>query len=127
MGCSSARSPAYHLAVADWLGGRLEAAERALAEVVAERLAAGERYLAVRAGWDLGHLQQAQGRLGAALRTYQHGLETATGAGHARLPAAGMAQVGMAEVLHERDELAAASPASSSTHFLTSTFRSSPA
>jgi LuxR family transcriptional regulator, maltose regulon positive regulatory protein len=98
----------YHLAVADWLGGRLEMAERGLAGVVAERSTAGERYLAVRAGYDLGHLQQAQGRLGVALRTYQHGLETATGAGHARLPAAGMAQVGMAEVLYERDELAAA-------------------
>ena len=98
----------YHLAVADWLGGRLEAAERTLAEVVADRSAAGERYLAVRAGYDLGHIQQAQGRLGATLRTYQHGLETATEAGHPRLPAAGMAHVGMAEVLYERDELAAA-------------------
>jgi LuxR family transcriptional regulator, maltose regulon positive regulatory protein len=56
----------YHLAMANWLGGRLDEAERGLAEVVADRAAAGERYLAVRAGWDLGHIQQAQGRLGAA-------------------------------------------------------------
>jgi LuxR family transcriptional regulator, maltose regulon positive regulatory protein len=98
----------YHLAVADWLGGRLEEAEHTLAEVVADRAAAGERYLAVRAGYDLGHLQQAQGRLGAALRTYQQGLETATEAGHPRLPAAGMAHVGLAEVLYERDELGTA-------------------
>jgi LuxR family maltose regulon positive regulatory protein len=98
----------YHLAMADWLGGRLEAAERGLAEVVGDRSAAGERYLAVRAGWDLAHLQQAQGRLGAALRTYQHGLELASEPGQPPLPAAGMAQVGMAEVLYERDGLGAA-------------------
>ena len=98
----------YHLAMADWLGGRLDEAERGLAEVVADRFAAGERYLAVRAGWDLGHVQQAQGRLGAALRTYQHGLERVSEPGHPPLPAAGMAHVGMAEVLYERDELVAA-------------------
>ena len=98
----------YHLAMADWLGGLPEEAEQGLAEVVADRSAAGERYLAVRASWDLGHIQQAEGRLAAALRTYQHGLEVATEPGHPPLPAAGMAQVGMAEVLYERDELAAA-------------------
>ncbi|HEV3464428.1 MAG TPA: AAA family ATPase, partial [Actinomycetota bacterium] len=98
----------YHLAMADWLDGRHGEAERALAEVVAERAAAGERYLAVRAGYDLGHVQQAQGRLGAALRTYHQGLELAAGPGHAPLPAAGMAHVGLAEVLYQRDELDAA-------------------
>jgi LuxR family transcriptional regulator, maltose regulon positive regulatory protein len=98
----------YHLAVADWLGGRLTDAEQTLAEVVAERAAAGERYLAVRASYDLGHLQQAQGRLGAALQTYQQGLELAAEPGHAPLPAAGMAHVGLAAVLYERDELDAA-------------------
>jgi LuxR family transcriptional regulator, maltose regulon positive regulatory protein len=98
----------YHLAMANWLGGRLDEAERGLAEVVADRAAAGERYLAVRAGWDLGHVQQAQGRLGAALRTYQYGLELVTEPGHPPLPASGMAQVGMAEMRYERDELAAA-------------------
>jgi LuxR family maltose regulon positive regulatory protein len=98
----------YHLAMADWLGGRVAQAERRLVEVVAERAAAGERYLAVRAGYDLGHLQQAQGRLGAALRTYQQGLETASEAGRPPLPVAGMAHVGLAGVLYERDELDAA-------------------
>jgi LuxR family maltose regulon positive regulatory protein len=98
----------YHLAMADWLDGRLANAEHALAEVVAERAAAGERYLAVRAGYDLGHLQQAQGQLGAALRTYRRGLELAAEPGHPPLPAAGMAHVGLGEVLYERDELDAA-------------------
>jgi LuxR family maltose regulon positive regulatory protein len=98
----------YHLAMADWLGGRLTEAERALVEVVAERSVAGERYLAVRAGHDLGHVQQAQGRLGAALRTYQHGLQIAAEPGQVPLPAAGMAHVGLAEVLYQRGELDAA-------------------
>ena len=98
----------YHLGMADWLAGRLGDAERILAEVVAERAAAGERYLAVRACWDLGQVQRAQGLLDAALRTYQHGMELATEAGRPRLPAAGMAQVGLAEVAYQRDELDAA-------------------
>jgi LuxR family transcriptional regulator, maltose regulon positive regulatory protein len=98
----------YHLAMADWLGGRLQEAERTLAQVVAERLEAGERYLAVRAGYDLGHVQQDQGRLGAAGYTYQRALELAGEPDQPRLPAAGMAQVGLAEVRYERNELDAA-------------------
>jgi LuxR family transcriptional regulator, maltose regulon positive regulatory protein len=98
---------AWNLAVADWLGGRPERAEQALAEVVAARRAAGEGYLAVRVGCDLGQVQRARGRLGAALATYQLGLETAAEAG-LQLPHLGMAHVGLAEVLYERDELLAA-------------------
>jgi LuxR family maltose regulon positive regulatory protein len=98
---------AWNLAVADWLRGRLKQAEHALADVVAKRRATGESYLTVRASCDLGQVQRAQGRLGAALRTYQQGLADASEAGH-RLPPAGMAHVGLAEVLYERDELAAA-------------------
>jgi len=98
----------YHLAMADWLGGRLTQAEGGLVDVVAERSAAGERYLAVRGCHDLGHVQQAQGRLGAALRTCQHGLEIASEPAQMPLPAAGMAHVGIAEILYERGELDAA-------------------
>ena len=98
----------YHLGMADWLAGRLADAEPTLADVVAERAAAGERYLAVRAAYDLGQLQQAQGRLETALRTYANAMELATEAGRPRLPAAGMAQVGLAQVLYQRDELDAA-------------------
>jgi LuxR family maltose regulon positive regulatory protein len=98
---------AWNLAGADWLSGRLAQAEHALAEVVAARRAAGEGYLAVRVGCDLGQVQRARGRLGAALATYRQGLETAAEAGH-QLPHLGMAHVGLAEVLYERDELLAA-------------------
>jgi ATP/maltotriose-dependent transcriptional regulator MalT len=98
---------AWNLAVADWLRGRLKEAEHALAEVVAERAATAESYFTVRAGYDLGQVQRAQGRLGAALRTYRQGLEAASEAGQ-QLPTAGMAHVGLAEVLCEQNDLAAA-------------------
>jgi LuxR family transcriptional regulator, maltose regulon positive regulatory protein len=95
---------AWNLAVADWLSGRPGQAERALAEVVAARRTAGEGYLAMRVAYDLGQVQRAQGRLGAALATYREGLETTAEAGP-QLPHVGMAHIGMAEVLYERDEL----------------------
>ena len=98
---------AWNLAVADWMSGRPQQAEQALAEVVAARRAAGEGYLAMRVAYDLGQVQRAQGRLGAALATYRQGLE-ATGEASAQLPHVGMAHIGMAEVLYERDELPAA-------------------
>jgi LuxR family maltose regulon positive regulatory protein len=97
---------AWNLAVADWLSGRLAQAELALAEVVATRRAAGEGYLAIRVGCDLGQVRRAQGRLGAALATYREGLET-TEAGP-QPPHLGMAHMGLAEVSYERDELPAA-------------------
>ena len=98
---------AWNLAVADWLRGRLAQAEPALAGLVAERWAAGEGYLAVRVGCDLGQVQRTRGHLGAALATYRLGLESAGEAGR-QLPHLGMVHVGLAEVLYERDELPAA-------------------
>jgi LuxR family transcriptional regulator, maltose regulon positive regulatory protein len=97
----------WNLAGADVLHGRLVQAEHALAGLVAEHRAAGARYLAVRAAYDLGQVQRAGGRLGAARRTYQTALEIASEAGRP-LPPAGMAHVGLAEVLYERGELEAA-------------------
>ena len=105
-GRCAARST-WFLAVADWQRGRLAEAEHALERVVAEQRAAGERYMAARPACDLGQVQQARGHLGAALRTYQQALEIASDAGRP-LPFAGMAQVGMAEILYERGELEAA-------------------
>jgi LuxR family maltose regulon positive regulatory protein len=98
-------SAEYSLAVADWLRGRLVEAEQALAGLAAEQLAAGARYLAPLYR-DLGQVQHARGHLGAALRTYQNVWGIASRA-DGPLPA-GIAQVGMAEVLYERGELDAA-------------------
>jgi LuxR family maltose regulon positive regulatory protein len=95
------------LAVADWLRGRLGQAERGLAGVLAERRAAGEGYLVTRVCYDLGRVQRAQGNLEAALATYLHALGR-SGEISGEPPHLGMAHVGAAEVLYERDELAAA-------------------
>ena len=96
----------WYLAVAEWLSGRLVEAEQALAGLVAEQRGAGERYFA-RLCYDLGQVQRAQGRLGAALGTYQQALDASGGAARL-LPPAGMALVGLAGVLYERGELQAA-------------------
>ena len=96
-----------NLAVTDWLRGQLGQAERSLAEALAERRAAGEGYLATRVCHDLGQVQRAQGNLDAALATYRQALDSA-GEVSSQPPHLGMAHVGLAEVLYERDELAAA-------------------
>jgi LuxR family transcriptional regulator, maltose regulon positive regulatory protein len=97
-----------HLAMAEWLRGRLAEAEQALASTVAQWRAAGERFLAMRLIELLGSVQRGQGHLEAALATYRQALEMATAPGRPALPAAGMAYVAMAEVAYQRDELAAA-------------------
>jgi LuxR family transcriptional regulator, maltose regulon positive regulatory protein len=97
----------WNLAVADWQRGRLGQAERDLAELTAERRAAGESFHAMRACYDLGQVQRAQGRLDAALATYRQALGAA-GEGSGQPPHLGLAHVGLAQVLYERDELTAA-------------------
>ena len=69
------------------LGGRLAAAERAFASSLARWRAAGERFVAVRVCELLGQVQRAQGRLDAALGTYQQALEIAAGPGRPAGPA----------------------------------------
>jgi ATP/maltotriose-dependent transcriptional regulator MalT len=97
-----------HLGVAKRLAGQLPEAEQALAASVAELLAAGQRSVAVRACEHLAQVQRAQGRLDAALGSYQHGLEIAAPPGRAALPAAGIAYVGMAELAYQQGDLDAA-------------------
>jgi LuxR family maltose regulon positive regulatory protein len=114
----------------DWLDGRLGPAERGLAEVLAERRAAGEAvrraggeptevlraveggaesfagFPAMRACYDLGEVQRAQGNLDEAAATYRQALEAA---GDSSLAAhTGLAHVGLAQLLYERNELTAA-------------------
>jgi len=99
----------WNLAVTDWLGGRLGPAEHGLAEVLAERRAAGEffeDFLAMRVCYDLGEVQRARGNLDAALATYRQALDTAGESSQAALT--GLAHVGLAQVLYERNELTAA-------------------
>ncbi len=101
----------WNRAVADWLGGRLGPAERVLAEVLADRRAAGAGFFAgflpMRVCYDLGQVQRAQGNLDAAVATYRRALEAA-GEDSSQTGLAGPAHVGLAEVLYERDEVDAA-------------------
>src|SRR5262250_1676772 len=96
------------LALADWLRGRLDDAERGFAASIAGWRAAGQRGPAAAVCNLLGHVQLAQGRLDAVLATYQMALEITTPPGEPTLPAAGIAYAGMAKVEYQRGELEAA-------------------
>jgi LuxR family maltose regulon positive regulatory protein len=120
----------WNQAVTDWLDGWLGPAERGLAEVLAERRAADEAvrraggepaevlravaggaeffagFLAMRVCYDLGDVQRAQGNLNAALATCRQALGSA--GENSQAAHAGLAHVGLAQVLYERDELTAA-------------------
>jgi LuxR family transcriptional regulator, maltose regulon positive regulatory protein len=99
----------WNQAVADWLGGRPGPAERGLTEALAELRAAGQffaGFLAMRVCYDLGQVQRAQGNLDAALATYRQALEEAGESGQTAIT--GPTHVGLAQVLYERDEVAAA-------------------
>jgi LuxR family transcriptional regulator, maltose regulon positive regulatory protein len=96
------------LALADRLRGRLDDAERGFTSSLTGWRAAGERSSAVSVCDYLGQVHVAQGRLDAALDTYQMALDIAAGPDQPTLPAAGIAYTGMAEVEYQRDELDAA-------------------
>ncbi|HZD71125.1 MAG TPA: tetratricopeptide repeat protein [Actinomycetes bacterium] len=93
------------LAVAQWLRGRLEEAERVLSSAIAQWRPTGQPILTAARCQDLAQVQRAQGRLDAALATYQQALEVTAAPGRPILPAAGAAYVGMAEVAYQRNEL----------------------
>jgi LuxR family maltose regulon positive regulatory protein len=96
------------LARAHWLNGELGVAEHALAELAARAWAVGVHYATLLVCWDLGQVQAARGRLGAALATYQQTLTVGAGAGNPALPVLGIAYLGVAAVQYEHDELAGA-------------------
>jgi len=93
------------LAIAGWVCGRLDDAERGFAASVAGWRAAGQGPLAAWACLDLGRVQRARGRLGASLATYQQLVEITAPPGRAAMPSAGIGYVGMAEVAYQRGEL----------------------
>jgi DNA-binding CsgD family transcriptional regulator/tetratricopeptide (TPR) repeat protein len=100
----------WHLAVAEWLAGRLAGAEAALAFSIARWRAASRRAPAAAAlGYHgLGLVQRDQGRLEAALATYREALAVAAEPDGPAPQIAGVAYTGMAGVLYERGELDAA-------------------
>jgi len=93
------------LAVAAWLDGRLGEAERAFAQGIAGRHAAGLPTWGAWESYELGRVQHARGRLDAAVRTCEQALDAVARTGRMPLPAAGPAYVGLAEVAYQRNEL----------------------
>jgi LuxR family transcriptional regulator, maltose regulon positive regulatory protein len=92
----------WALAMAAMMQGRLQEAERALAEVVTD-----PHLTSVRPWYDLGRIQQILGRPDAALATFAQLVEAASEAGRP-LPLAGVGHVGLAMAHRERHELDAA-------------------
>ena len=97
-----------HLAMAEWLRGRLREAEGRFESIVAGRRAAGQLTMTAYGCYQLGQIQRAQGRLDAAVRTYRQALEATAVPGQPPLPAAGPAYTGLAEVAYQQNELDAA-------------------
>jgi LuxR family maltose regulon positive regulatory protein len=93
------------LARAEWLRGRVAEAERAFAASITGWRAAGVPYLAAIDCILLGQVQRAQGRLDAALGTYQQALEITAPRGQPALAGTGAAHVSLAEVAYQQGEL----------------------
>jgi len=91
-----------YLAMAEWLRGRLAEAERAFAPSIAEGQAAGQPTLVAWHRNQLAQVQRAQGRLDAAIQTYEQTLSATAGP---PAPTLGLVYVGLAEVAYQRNQL----------------------
>ena len=97
-----------HLAMAEWLHGRIREAEGRFESIVAGRQAAGQLTMTAYGCYQLGQIQRARGRLDAAVQTYRQALEATAVPGQPPLPAAGPAYTGLAEVAYQQNDLDAA-------------------
>ena len=96
------------MAIAFWGSGDLEAAHSAWAECVAGLRRAGNIADIFGCAIGMADIRLAQGRLGAAMRTYEHALQRAAEQGGPVLRGTADMYVGMSEVYRERDDLPAA-------------------
>jgi len=92
------------LAVAEWLRGRLAAAERAFMSSVTGWREAGHLTTTAWRWYELVLVRRAQGRLDVAVLTCQQALDSLVTSGRP-LPAAGPGYVGLADIAYQRDEL----------------------
>jgi ATP/maltotriose-dependent transcriptional regulator MalT len=90
---------------AAWMQGRLADAEGAAADMLAEARASPHPEPGMVSTFPLGRIQQARGALSAALRTHREGLQLADEDPKASRYHAGLAHLGIAQVLYERDQL----------------------
>ena len=93
------------LAMAEWLRGRPAEAERAFASSIAGWQAAGQPTLTAWNRYLLAQVQRAQGRLDAAIQTYEQALTATAVPGRPPAPTVGLVYVGLAEVAYQRNEL----------------------
>jgi LuxR family transcriptional regulator, maltose regulon positive regulatory protein len=93
------------LGVAEWLRGRLPAAEEVFESRVGQWRREGQVTMTAWGYYSLARLQRGQGRLDAAVRTCERALEAAALAGQRPRPAAGPALIELAEVAYQRDDL----------------------
>ena len=93
------------LGLATWASGDLEAAHRMYAEGMASVARAGHLADTIGAAVVLADIRIAQGRLHAAMRTYQQGLQLATAQGTAVVRGAADMHVGISELCLERNAL----------------------
>ncbi len=97
-----------NLALADWLGGRLDAAGQWYTAGIARWRATGQQALAAQGCNHTAQIRIAQGNLGGALDAYRALLQIAAPPGRPPSPVAGIGQVGLAAVHYQRGDLAAA-------------------
>ena len=95
-------------ALADWLRGRLDAADQQFTDAIAEWQAAGQHALAAQGCHYLGQIRRAHGNLDTALDAYQELLRITELPADGTSPVAGIGHVGIAEVAYQRGDLAAA-------------------
>jgi LuxR family maltose regulon positive regulatory protein len=91
--------------IADWMSGRMDHAESGFARLLAEARTTPDPHPLTTSCHTLGWVQQARGKLGAALSTYMEGLRFATPGGRFLRFHAGEAHLGIAQVLYARNEL----------------------
>jgi LuxR family maltose regulon positive regulatory protein len=91
--------------LADWMSGQMEKAESGFAQILTEARAIADPHPLTTSCHTLGWVQQARGKLDAALQTYREGLRFATEGGRFLPFHAGEAHAGIAQVLYARNQL----------------------
>jgi LuxR family transcriptional regulator, maltose regulon positive regulatory protein len=95
-------------ALADWLGGRLDAAAQWYTAGIARWRASGQQAMAAQGCNHAAQIRIAQGDLGGAVDAYRALLQIAAPPGRPPSPVAGIGQVGMAAIHYQRGDLEAA-------------------
>ena len=98
----------YTIGVAYLHQGEIEAASQAFLDVIRMGEAKGGPYMVMSALQELSELQIRQAQLSQAAQTCQEAMNMASRLNWRTLPAAGLAQIYLGQVLYERNELAVA-------------------